>query len=85
MDQAVRGLSLCQLRARRSQCNTPVSSDKSAAARYYQDVVESQLHGEAVPLPDLTLGDFVPLYLEGHGAGVRPWTSTLCAGGWASP
>jgi len=47
---------------------------KSAAARHYRDVIEPQLRGEAPVEVDLTLGDFVPLYLERHGAGVRPKT-----------
>jgi integrase len=47
---------------------------KSAAARYYRDVIEPQLRGEPVPMRELTLSEFVPLYLERHGAGVRPRT-----------
>jgi integrase len=44
---------------------------KSAAVRHYRDVIEPQLRGEPVPMPELTLSEFVPLYLERHGAGVR--------------
>jgi hypothetical protein len=37
-------------------------------------VIEPQLRGESVPLPELTLSEFVPVYLERHAAGVRPRT-----------
>jgi integrase len=47
---------------------------KSAALAHFRDVVEPQLRGEAVALPDLTLAEFVPLYLERHAAAVRPRT-----------
>jgi hypothetical protein len=49
---------------------------KSAAARYFRDVIERGLRGEPVPLPELTLAEFVPLYLERHAASVRPRTIT---------
>src|SRR5215204_4922434 len=49
-------------------------STKSVALAHYRDVIEPQLRGEPVPLPELTLGEFVPLYLERHAAGVRPRT-----------
>src|SRR5689334_4351818 len=45
---------------------------KSAALARYRDVIEPVLRGEAVPMPDLTLAEFVPLYVERHGATVRP-------------
>src|SRR5215211_9545023 len=47
---------------------------KSAALQHYRDHIEPQLRGEQVPLPELTLGEFVELYLERHGASVRPRT-----------
>jgi integrase len=52
---------------------------RSAALAHFRDVVEPQLRGEPEASPELTLGEFVPLYLGRHGAsGVRPRTiSTL--------
>ena len=47
---------------------------KSAAFAWFRDIIEPQLRGEAAPVPDLTLAAFVPLYLERHGASVRPRT-----------
>jgi len=47
---------------------------KSAALRHYHDVIEPQLLGQLVPVPELTLGEFVPTYLERHAASVRPRT-----------
>jgi len=47
---------------------------KSATLAHYREVIEPQLRGEAVPLPELNLAEFVPLYLERHAAGVRPRT-----------
>src|SRR5690349_11715332 len=47
---------------------------KSAVLAHYRDVIEPVLRGEAVPMPDLTLAEFVPLYLERHSATVRPRT-----------
>jgi integrase len=47
---------------------------KSIALAHYRDVVEPQLRGEPAPLPELTLAEFVPIYLERHAAGVRPRT-----------
>jgi integrase len=49
---------------------------RSAALAYFRDVIETQLRGEAVDLPELTLAEFVPIYLERHGATVRPRTIT---------
>jgi hypothetical protein len=46
---------------------------KSAALAHYRDQVEPQLRGES-PMPDLTLGEFAPLYGERHAANVRPRT-----------
>jgi hypothetical protein len=47
---------------------------KSAVLAYYRDVIEPRLRGEPEPLPELTFGEFVPLYLERHAAGVRSRT-----------
>jgi integrase len=48
---------------------------KSAALAHYRDVIEPVLRGEPAPMPDLTLAEFVPVYLERHAAsGVRPRT-----------
>lgn len=47
---------------------------KSAGSRYFREVVEPQLRGEPVPVPELTLAEFVPLYLERHATTVRPRT-----------
>ncbi len=47
---------------------------RSAALTHYRDLIEPQLRGEPVPMPELTLGEFVPLYLERHAASVRPRT-----------
>jgi integrase len=47
---------------------------KSAALAHYRDVIEPQLRGDPVGLPQLTLAEFIPLYLERHAASVRPRT-----------
>src|SRR5262249_51687571 len=47
---------------------------KSAALAHYRDVVEPERQGEAPAPPELTLAEVVPVYLERHGAGVRPRT-----------
>lgn len=47
---------------------------KSAALAHYRDVVEPRLRGDPVALPQLTLAEFIPLYLERHAASVRPRT-----------
>jgi hypothetical protein len=44
---------------------------KSAALSHYRDVIEPQLRGEAPAMPQLTLAEFVPIYLERHSASVR--------------
>ena len=54
---------------------------KSAALTHYRDVIEPGLRGEPAPMPELTLGEFVPVYLERHGASVRPRTIQTCASG----
>ena len=51
---------------------------KSAALRWYRDVIEPQLRGEPAQTPDITLAELVELYLDRHAASVRPRTvSTL--------
>src|SRR5262245_41177357 len=51
---------------------------KSAALAHYRDVIEPQLRGEAPSHQELTLAEFVEVYLERHAASVRPRTiSTL--------
>jgi hypothetical protein len=47
---------------------------QSAARAHYRDVIEPQLRGEPAQLPELTLAEFAPLYLERHAASVRPRT-----------
>jgi integrase len=49
-------------------------TSKSAALAHYRDVIEPRLRGEPVPMPELTLAEFVVLYLERHAANVRPRT-----------
>ena len=47
---------------------------KSAALSHYRDVIEPQLLGDPVQLPQLTLAEFIPLYLERHAESVRSRT-----------
>src|SRR5579862_2031590 len=47
---------------------------RSAALAHYRDVIEPQLRGDPVALPELTFAEFVALYLERHAASVRPRT-----------
>jgi integrase len=47
---------------------------RSAALAHYRDVIEPQLRGEPEPVPELTLAEFVSLYLERHAVNVRPAT-----------
>lgn len=47
---------------------------KSKALKHYDEVIAPQLRGEPAALPELTLAEFVPLYLERHGAAVRSRT-----------
>jgi integrase len=49
-------------------------TSRSAAFTHYRDVVEPQLRGEVAPLPDLTLAEFIDLYLDRHAAVVRGGT-----------
>ena len=44
---------------------------KSAALAHYREVIEPRLRGEPEPAPELTLGEFVPVYLKRHAATVR--------------
>ena len=41
---------------------------------WYREHVEPSLNGEAVLKPELTLSEFIALYLERHAAEVRPRT-----------
>src|SRR5947209_973109 len=47
---------------------------KSAALEHYRNVIEPELRGEAPALPELTFAEFVPVYLDRHGATVRART-----------
>ena len=48
---------------------------KSAALAWYRNTIEPQLRGEPAAVAELTLAEFIPLYLERHAAvGVRPRT-----------
>jgi hypothetical protein len=47
---------------------------KSAALAHYRDVIEPELRGDPTPMPELTLGELVHVYLERHAASVRPRT-----------
>jgi hypothetical protein len=60
-------------RERRSPSQVPVSL-QVRRARHYRDVIEPQLRGESIPLPQLTLAELVEVYLERHAATVRPRT-----------
>jgi integrase len=51
-------------------------ASQSAARAHFRRVIEPELRGDPVPAPDLTLTEFVPLFLERHGAVVRPQTVT---------
>jgi integrase len=44
---------------------------KSAATAHYRDVIAPQLRGGVIQTPELTLAEFVPVYLEAHAATVR--------------
>lgn len=50
---------------------------KSAALAHYRDVIEPQLRGDSTPLPDLTLAEFVDVYLERHAVAVRGRTIAI--------
>jgi len=47
---------------------------KSAALRYYRDLIEPGLSGGVVTAPSMTLAAFAPVFLERHGATVRERT-----------
>jgi integrase len=47
---------------------------KSAALAHYRDVIEPQLRGEHSQAPDVTLSEFIDVYLERHAANVRRQT-----------
>jgi integrase len=47
---------------------------RSAALAHFREVIEPQLLGASAPLPDLTLAEFIDLYLERHAAVVRTRT-----------
>src|SRR5215217_4995042 len=47
---------------------------KSAALAHYRDVIEPELRGDPVPTSVLTLAELVEVYIERHGATVRPRT-----------
>jgi hypothetical protein len=47
---------------------------RSVALDHYRDIIEPQLRGEPVPVPELTLAELVELYLERHAANARPRT-----------
>lgn len=47
---------------------------KSAALQHYRDHIEPVLRGEPAPMPELTLAEFVDLYVVRHAANVRPRT-----------
>ena len=51
-------------------------SSKSAALTHYRDVIEPELRGDPIARADVTLSDFVRLYLDRHAADVRPATMT---------
>jgi integrase len=46
---------------------------RSEAFAYFRDMIEPRLRGSA-PLPDLTLAEFVEVYLDRHAVTVRPRT-----------
>jgi integrase len=49
---------------------------KSAALAWYRNTIEPQLRGEPAAVAELTLAEFVPLYLDRHAVGVRARTIT---------
>ena len=52
---------------------------KSDAREYFRNVVETQLLGHQAGKRDLTLGEFITLYLERHAANVRARTIATLA------
>jgi integrase len=47
---------------------------RSAALAYFRDVIEPELRGDPAPVPEITLAELVPVFLERHAVGVRPRT-----------
>jgi integrase len=47
---------------------------KSAALLHYRRVIEPAMRGDPTPMPELTLTEFVDVFLERHGPAVRPRT-----------
>jgi integrase len=51
---------------------------RSAALAHFRNQIEPRLRGDPTPTPELTLAEFIEIYLERHAASVRPRTiSTL--------
>jgi integrase len=50
---------------------------KSAALAHFREVIEPQLRGDRPTTPNVTLAEFVPLYLERHAATVRGRTIAI--------
>jgi integrase len=50
---------------------------KSAALAHYRGIIEPHLRGEPIAMPQLTLSEFVPIYLERHSASVRGRTIAI--------
>jgi hypothetical protein len=49
-------------------------SSKSKALAHYREVIEPQLRGEPVAMPDITLAELCDLYLHRHAVVARPRT-----------
>jgi hypothetical protein len=47
---------------------------KTLALNHYRDVIAPHLRGDAPAKRELTLAEFVPVFLERHGVGVRKRT-----------
>jgi integrase len=60
-------------RDRKLRRKSPFTSP-SAAREYYRTVVEPELRGDPVPVLDMTLAEFVKVFLERHAPNVRPRT-----------
>jgi integrase len=56
------------------RCRKSPFPTKSTALAHYRDVIEPQLRGEHPATPDLTLEEFVSIFLERHAVGVRERT-----------
>lgn len=55
---------------RRHDRKSPFPS-KSAAHAHFRDVIEPQLRGDPASRRQLTMGEFVPIYLRRHAVSVR--------------